>query len=61
MAFSNWTDFFNMGGHAVYVWSAYGVTCILLLACLGIGYWRHQKLIQRIRKNKGRNSHASSS
>jgi len=30
------TEFLAMGGHGVYVWSAYGVT---LLALIGIGVW----------------------
>ncbi|MEE3111990.1 MAG: heme exporter protein CcmD, partial [Pseudomonadota bacterium] len=29
MAFSSLNEFFAMGGHAVYVWAAWGVTALL--------------------------------
>jgi heme exporter protein D len=29
-------EFFNMGGYAVYVWSAYGITAFLLM---GLVFW----------------------
>ncbi|GED21105.1 heme exporter protein CcmD [Halomonas halmophila] len=35
MAFDSWHAFLAMGGHAAYVWSAYGVT-LLLLAGVGL-------------------------
>ena len=28
--FMNWSNFFSMGGYAVYVWGSYGVTFVLL-------------------------------
>ena len=31
MAFSSLNEFFAMGGHAVYVWAAWGVTALLML------------------------------
>ncbi|MDN3553387.1 heme exporter protein CcmD [Halomonas almeriensis] len=30
MAFDSWQAFLAMGGHGVYVWSAYGVALLLL-------------------------------
>lgn len=27
----NWTEFFNMGGYAVYVWTSWGLTAVVLL------------------------------
>ena len=27
----NWTEFFAMGGYAFYVWSAWGLTAVVLL------------------------------
>ncbi len=61
MAFSSWTDFVSMGGHGVYVWSAYGVTFLLLLACVWVGQRRAKKLIQRIKKIAERKTYASRS
>jgi heme exporter protein D len=30
MHWSSWSDFFSMGGYALYVWGSYGVTFLLL-------------------------------
>ena len=35
----NWNEFFQMGGYAFYVWTAWGLTTIVLF-CL----WLHPKL-----------------
>ncbi len=50
MAFSSWSEFLNMGGHAVYVWSSYGVSLMILLVFAGYGKYRSRQLIQRIKK-----------
>lgn len=47
--FDSWADFLMMGGHALYVWLAYGATFGVLLA-----YWvtlrvRHNRLIKTLR------------
>lgn len=31
MQFESFSDFLHMGGHALYVWLAYGSTCLVLL------------------------------
>ena len=31
----NWTDFFNMGGYALYVWGSY----LLAVIILGLNVW----------------------
>ncbi len=61
MRFTNWADFFNMGGHGFYVWLSYGVTFILLLACIILGWRRHQILIDRIRRIAEQKNNASHS
>lgn len=61
MAFSNWADFFAMGGHGFYVWSAYGFTLMIFLGCIFHGKKQAKKLIQRVKKMKGRAAHASHS
>jgi heme exporter protein D len=30
MHWSSWSEFFRMGGYALYVWGSYGVTFVLL-------------------------------
>jgi heme exporter protein D len=37
-------EFLNMGGYAFYVWSAYGITLVVLLANLILPMWRMQRL-----------------
>lgn len=31
MFFQSWSDFFNMGGHGLYVWLSYGISFIVIL------------------------------
>ncbi len=31
MFFDSISDFFNMGGHALYVWSSYGIFALVIL------------------------------
>jgi heme exporter protein D len=31
MFFDSFSDFFAMGGHALYVWSAYGIAAVLIV------------------------------
>jgi len=46
------TEFLAMGGHGAYIWSAYGITTIVLLAVLGVSI-RHMRgqeyLLQQLR------------
>ncbi len=28
----NWSEFWHMGGYALYVWSSFGVTALLMIA-----------------------------
>lgn len=39
MAFESWSEVWQMGGHGLYVWSAYAVTLIAVVA-LVIVPWR---------------------
>ena len=32
MTWGSWSDFFAMGGYALYVWGSYGVTLAVMLA-----------------------------
>lgn len=45
MAFHSLSDFFSMGGHGVYVWTAYGITLTLLLLYI-VGLMRQQTRIK---------------
>ncbi|WP_136247392.1 heme exporter protein CcmD [Halomonas borealis] len=50
MAFDSLSAFLSMGGHAPYVWSAYGATAALLL---GVG-WHARAERRRVRRDLAR-------
>jgi len=54
----NWaslSDFFAMGGYALYVWGSYGVTAGLIVVELGLLARRRAGILTRL----GRGSHTS--
>lgn len=44
MSFSSWSEFWQMGGYAVYVWISYGLTLVVLGGLLLAIVWRHRQL-----------------
>ncbi|WP_447529632.1 MULTISPECIES: heme exporter protein CcmD [unclassified Vreelandella] len=54
MAFTSLTEFFAMGGHGVYVWSAWGVTALLLLLCLLQARLERRGLVKAVRRRARR-------
>ncbi len=44
------SEFFHMGGYALYVWGSFGVTALLMLAEPILIRRRHQAILQRIRR-----------
>lgn len=42
----NWAEFFAMGGKALYVWGAYGVTLVVMLGEM-ILLWQRGRTIRR--------------
>ncbi len=46
----NWSEFFNMGGYAFYVWTSYGLTFIILLANIVSPIMQRKKAIKRIKR-----------
>ena len=42
------TEFFLMGGYAAYVWSAYGITLIVLIVNIWAAYRRHAGMLARV-------------
>lgn len=53
MHFSSWSEFFHMGGYALYVWLAYGVT-LVVLSLLVLAAWRRQRLLRRAMSRRRR-------
>ena len=51
------TDFFSMGGYAAYVWPAYGIAAVVLLALLVTslrGLRRHEALLKTLEESRPR-------
>lgn len=43
----NWDSFFAMGGYAAYVWPAYGLSFVTLVA-LSLFSWRRMRRAERL-------------
>ena len=50
MAFDSFSEFLAMGGHAPYVWSALGVTALLLLATVWHARAEQRQLIKGLKR-----------
>ena len=46
----NWSEFFNMGGYAFYVWTSYGLAFIIVLANIVSPIMQRKKVIKRIKR-----------
>ncbi|WP_447553853.1 heme exporter protein CcmD [Vreelandella sp. EE22] len=57
MAFASLQDFFAMGSHGVFVWSAWGVTILLLVLSLLQAILERRRLINTL-KRRARREHA---
>jgi len=54
MRFSNWSEFFHMGGYALYVWMSYGLTLVVLGAVMLALLLRHRRLQRDMARRKRR-------
>ena len=63
MSFASWQTFFAMGGYALYVWGAYGLSVLVLAGIAFLPWLRHRQLqrelAQRDRRAQRRSSNAS--
>ncbi len=48
MNWASWSDFFAMGGYALYVWGSYGVTLVLLVAEIALLVMRKRSVVGRL-------------
>ena len=46
------SEFLQMGGYAAYVWSAYGVTLIVLVLNVWAAYRRHNEMLGRANRSE---------
>ncbi|NND81915.1 MAG: heme exporter protein CcmD [Gammaproteobacteria bacterium] len=56
----NWSDFFAMGGYAFYVWSAWGLTGVVLLWQFTQPRLRNAKLRRELKRHYERQKLADS-
>jgi heme exporter protein D len=54
MSFSSWSEFLHMGGYAFYVWSAYGLTLVVLGGALLAPWLRHRQLRRDLARRERR-------
>jgi heme exporter protein D len=54
MAFASFSEFLAMGGHAPYVWSAWGVTALLLVATVWHARVEQRQLLKGIKRRARR-------
>jgi len=53
------SDFLNMGGYAAYVWSAYGISFVVLILNIILPIYREKELIKSIQKRLQREAQRS--
>lgn len=52
-------EFLNMGGYAAYVWSAYGISLVVLVMNIVLPIRREKELLHSIKKKLQREGHES--
>lgn len=48
----SWSEFFAMGGYGAYVWSAYGVTLVVLALNVWFPWRKHKILRKNLRRGR---------
>ena len=46
----NWSEFFDMGGYAFFVWTSYGLTFLVMVANIISPIIQRRKVIARIKR-----------
>ena len=54
MAFDSWAAFFQMGRHGLYVWSAYGLSILVIVGVVVMSLWRFRLWKQKIQRQIAR-------
>lgn len=47
------SEFFNMGGYAVFVWSSYGLALVVLLLNWYLPYVQHKQNLKKLKRHFG--------
>ena len=56
MAFESFADFLAMGKHGFYVWSAYGVSALLIIANMALAIRDQGQVRQRLARQQRRDT-----
>lgn len=54
MSFASWSEFFAMGGYALYVWLSYGISLLVLAAVMLAPVLRHRQIKREIEREQRR-------
>lgn len=46
----SWSEFFNMGGYAVYVWTSYGLALLMVVANIVMPLIERKRVISRVKR-----------
>jgi heme exporter protein D len=57
----NWSEFFDMGGYAFYVWTSYGLTFAVLALNIVLPLMQRKQNVSRVRRAIRREAMKSSS
>ena len=49
MRWESWSQFWSMGGYAVYVWGSVGVTALLLAVEVWQARWAHRDVLNQLK------------
>lgn len=52
----NWSEFFNMGGYAFFVWTSYALALVIVVANIVSPLMQRKKIIARIKRAVKRES-----
>ena len=52
----NWSEFFNMGGYALYVWSSWGLTLVVFAWHIIQAKQQHRKIKNQLKRHFQRQS-----
>lgn len=50
MYFESLSEFFNMGGHGLYVWSSYAITLVLMVASVLLPWLSLRRIRKQLRR-----------
>jgi heme exporter protein D len=52
MRWESWSDFWAMGGYAVYVWGSVGVTALLMAVEVLQARWAHRVVLNQLKNEQ---------